>query len=96
MTLLNTQSIQQIDDPKFSVAEQNKKALFSVALSCIIESGELNVYPSKDKALLSDEEKEIELRYKDQHIYAVGHGAAANWKKNSEGKREIFADFMPI
>jgi len=45
--------------------------------------------------LLSDEEKEIELRYKDQHIYAVGHGAAADWKINSEGKNEIFADFMP-
>ncbi len=96
LTLLNAQSIQNIDDPKSFVGEQNIKTLFSVELSCIIESGELNVYPSKDRALLSEEEKEIELRYKDQHVYAVGHGAAANWKKNSEGKREIFADFLPM
>lgn len=95
VTLLNTQQILNTNDPKDFVKEQNEKTLFNVELSCIIESGELNVYPSKDKALLSDEEKEIELRYKDQHVYAVGHGAAANWKENSEGKREVFADFMP-
>ena len=97
ITLLNTQQIPKEiqDDPKRFVEDQNKKALFNVELACIIENGELNTYPSKDKALLSDEEKEIELRYKDQHIYAVGHGAAADWKINSEGKNEIFADFMP-
>ncbi len=96
VTLLNTQQISQEmqDNPKEFVEGQNKNSLFNVELSCIVESGELNVYPSKDKALLSDEEKEIELRYKDQHIYAVGHGAAADWK--SEGKNEIFADFMPM
>jgi len=97
ITLLNTQQITQSmqDEPKLFINGQNEKSLFNLELSCIIESGELNAYPSKDKALLSDEEKEIELRYKDQHIYAVGHGAAADWKANSEGKNEIFADFMP-
>lgn len=97
ITLLNKQQItqQMQDNPKQFVEGQNKKTLFNVEVSCIIESGELNIYPAKDKALLSDEEKEIELRYKDQHIYAVGHGAAADWKINSEGKNEIFADFMP-
>lgn len=100
ITLLNTQKIskeqENTDSAKLLIEEQNSKTLFNVVLSCIIESGELNVYPSKDRTLLSDEEKEIELRYKDQHIYAVGHGAAADWKKNSEGKMEIFADFMPV
>ncbi len=98
ITLLNKQKISQDmqDDPKKFVEGQNKNSIFNVELSCIVESGELSVYPSKDKSLLSDEEKEIELRYKDQHIYAVGHGAAADWKINSEGKNEIFADFMPM
>ena len=96
VTLLNTQQIPNIDDSKSFVNDQNENALFNVELSCIIESGFLNIYPSKDKALLSDEEKEVELRYKDQHVYAVGHGAAANWKENSEEKMEIFADFMPM
>ena len=97
VSLLNIQQISQEiqDNPKEFVEAQNKNSLFNVELSCIIESGKLNIYPSKDKALLSDEEKEIELRYKDQHIYAVGHGAAADWKINTEGKNEIFADFMP-
>ncbi len=96
VSLLNTQQIQADDDAKAFSQEKNAKALFNIALSCIVESGEINVYPSTDKALLSAEEKEIELRYKKQHVYAVGHGAAANWKINDEGKREIFADFLPM
>lgn len=98
ITLINTQQITQetLNDPKEFVKCRNEKSLFNIELSCIVESGELNIYPSKDKALLSDEEKEIELRYNDKNIYAVGHGAAADWKINSEGKNEIFADFMPM
>ncbi len=97
VTLLNTQTLPSLfgENPKFYIAKRNEKTIFNVKLSCIIEKGELNTYPTKDVALLSDEEQEIELRYKDKHVYAVGHGAAADWKKNSENKWEIFADFMP-
>lgn len=96
VTLLNKQKISDTESGRVFINEQNKKSIFEVEFSCIIESGDVGDYPSKHKALLSDEEKEIELRYKDQHTYAVGHGVAANWKINSEGKREIWADFMPV
>jgi len=95
VTLLNIQQLQDMESHKEYVRERNEKTLFNVELSCIIESGELHTYPAKDRSLLSAEEQEIELRYKDQHVYAVGHGTAGNWKKNSENKWEIFADFMP-
>lgn len=75
--------------------EQNENTLFEVKLECIVESGNVNVYPSKNKALLSDEEKEIELRYKDLHTYAVGHGTAVNWGRNKQDKMEIWIDFLP-
>jgi len=75
--------------------EQNRHTLFEVELKCIVEEGNVDVYPSKDKSFLSDEEKEIELRYKDLHIYAVGHGTAVDWKRNREDKMEIWIDFLP-
>ena len=79
---------------EFNLA-QNTNTLFEVEFKCIIESGNIDVYPSKNKSLLSDEEKEIELRYKDLHIYAVGHGTAVNWQKNKQDKMEIWTDFLP-
>ena len=96
VTLLNKQKISGTKSGREFIKDKNEKSIFEVEFSCIIESGYIGDYPSKHKALLSDEEKEIELRYKDQHTYAVGHGVAANWEINSEGKRVIGADFMPM
>ena len=44
---------------------------------------------------MTDEEREIELRYKDLHIYAIGHGTAVNWARNKQNKMEIWTDFIP-
>ncbi|MBF0232533.1 MAG: helicase [Desulfamplus sp.] len=95
LTVSNNQKISNSVDVKKFRKEQNEKTLFEVELICIIESGTIDVYPSKNRALLTDEEKEIELRYKDLHIYAVGHGVAANWTLNKENKMEIWTDFIP-
>lgn len=75
--------------------EQNRHTLFEVEFKCIVEKGSVDVYPSKDKTLLTDEEKEIELRYKDLHIYAVGHGTAVDWARNKHDTMEIWTDFLP-
>lgn len=82
ITISNNQKITSTDDVRRFYQEQNEKTLFEVEFNCIIESGNIDVYPSKNKDLLTDEEKEIELRYKDLHIYAVGHGTAVNWVRN--------------
>ena len=55
------------------------KSLFEAELSCVVESGELAEYPRVDPSLLTEEEQELELQYREQRIHAVGHGAAANW-----------------
>ena len=96
VTMSNTQNITIIEDGKKFNIEQNEKTLFEVEFECIIDRGNIDIYPSKNKELLSDEEKEIELRYKDLHIYAVGHGTAANWKLNKQNNMKIWADFMPM
>ncbi len=95
ITMSNIQKIVNIDDSKKFNIEQNEKTLFEIELKCIVDSGNIDVYPSKDKGLLTDEEKEIELRYKDLHIYAVGHGTGVNWDKNKFKEMEIRADFIP-
>ncbi len=95
ITMSNNQKIDVTQNRKKYNLEQNEKTLFEVEFKCIVESGNVDVYPSKDKALLSDEEKEIELRYKDLHIYAVGHGTAVNWQRNRHYEMEIWTDFLP-
>ena len=81
--------------PILRTIEQAKSSLFEVECKCIIEKGKVENYPSIDRDLLSDEEKEIELRYIDNLVLAIGHGVGTNWKKNTQGKMEIWADFMP-
>jgi len=95
ITMSNNQKLTETQDKKKDNIQQNEKVLFEVEFKCIVETGDIDVYPSKDKSLLSDEEKEIELRYKDLHIYAVGHGTAVDWKRNKQGKMELWTDFLP-
>ena len=95
ISMSNNQAIDREAREKNFVYNQNKKTLFEVEMRCIVESGILGVYPSKNKALLTEEEREIELRYKDLHIYAVGHGTAVDWALNKNGEMEIWIDFIP-
>jgi len=95
ITMSNNTKIDATKSRKVFNREQNENTLFEVEFKCIVEKGNIDVYPSKNKALLSEEEKEIELRYKDLHIYAVGHGTAVNWIKNKHEKMEIWTDFLP-
>lgn len=96
ISLSNCQNLDEVtNDPRKFHQETNEKALFEVVLQCIVESGVVGNYPSINKALLSAEEKEIELRYKDVQTYAVGHGTGVDWKETKQGQLKIFADFMP-
>jgi len=95
ITISNRKNIDSTLSGKKYITAQNEKTLFEVELKCIIEEGDIDIYPSKDKSLMSDEEKEIELRYKDLHIYAVGHGTAVDWGKDKRRKMELWIDFLP-
>jgi len=96
LTLSNQQRISDSDiDGKGFIKQRNEKTLFEVEFKCIVESGEVADYPATEKSLLDAEEREIQLRYQELKAYAVGHGVAASWKINSQGDREIWADFMP-
>jgi len=75
--------------------ERSEKTLFEASLRCVIDAGEVGAYPRVDRSLLDEEEQEIELQYAHQHVYAVGHGCAAEWRIVKGEVTEIYADTMP-
>ena len=77
-------------------ADRAERSLFEARLECEVESGELAEYPRVDPALLTDEEQEIELRYRGRRIHAVGHGAAADWSLEPNRPPRIWSDHMPV
>ena len=81
--------------PNMRTRDRVSKSLFEARLECIIESGDLVEYPRVEPSLLTEEEQELELQYRDKRIYAVGHGAAANWDANSSRRPRIWSEFMP-
>ncbi len=76
-------------------ADRAAQRLFEARLECMVEAGELAEYPRVDLTLLTDEEQEIELRYRDVHIYAIGHGAAADWSLEADRPPRIWSESMP-
>ncbi len=76
-------------------SDRAERRLFEARLECELEAGELAEYPRVDPTLLTDEEQEIELRYRDTHIYAIGHGAAADWALEAGRPPRIWSECMP-
>ena len=75
--------------------DRTSKSLFEARLACVLESGEIVEYPRVDPSLLTEDDQELELQYQGQHIYALGHGAAANWDVQPGRHALIRAEFMP-
>ena len=75
--------------------ERIEKSLFEARVECVVEAGELAEYPRVDPGLLTEEEQELELQYKDRCIYAVGHGAAVDWEAQPHRLPRIWSEFMP-
>lgn len=98
VSLSNTQQVgglREKGDAKADLQEQNERALLEVELECFVHQGAVGPYPRADFHLLSDEEQELELRYRDQIIYAIGHGAAVDWTLDGDRVVSIRSDFLP-
>ena len=97
VTLCNRSELDPDAPPRARTLDRVGKALFEAQLECVVEKGELVEYPRVDPSLLGEEERELELQYREQRIYAVGHGAAADWDAGPEpcARARIRCDFMP-
>lgn len=95
ITLTNSQLLSTKKTEIERLNEENARSLFQIEFKCIVESGLVEKYPSQERSLLTPEEQELELRYKDSLIYGVGHGVAVNWGRNNQNKMELWSDFLP-
>ena len=95
VSLFNKHELNTKGKPKELTQERTRQSLFEVNLRCSLEAGEIGTYPRVDKSLLSEEDQELELQYKHRHIYAIGHGAAVDWRVEQDHVKEIWTEFMP-
>ena len=94
VTLVNRGEIANVASRQRQVERVNK-SLFEAQIECAVEGGQLVEYPRVDPSLLTEEEQELELQYRDRRIYAVGHGAAVDWDIPAEGVPRIRSEFIP-
>ena len=95
VTLCNRKELAPNAPPHQRTQDRVGKSLFEARLECVVEGGELVEYPRVDPSLLTDEEQELELQYREQRIYAVGHGAAVDWEVEPGRAARVRSDFMP-
>ena len=95
VTMVNRGELARNAAPRQKVIERVDKSLFEARLECAVEGGQLVEYPRVDPSLLTQEEQELELQYRDRRIYAVGHGAAVDWEVPAEGVPRIRSEFIP-
>jgi len=55
ITMSNSAKIDASNNGRVFNLEQNSNTLFEVEFKCIVESGDIDLYPSKNKALLSED-----------------------------------------
>ena len=96
ISLCNAQELADSTTGRDYVYERAEKTLFEAGLRCVIDAGDVGVYPRVDRSLLDQEEQEIELQYAHRHIYAIGHGCAANWGVKDGKVVELRSETMPV
>jgi hypothetical protein len=95
ISLCNAQELADSTTGRDYVYERAEKTLFEASLRCVIDAGDVGAYPRVDRSLLDQEEQEIELQYAHRHIYAIGHGCAADWKMKDGKVVELRCETMP-
>ncbi len=95
VTLFNRQRLDRDDPLRPRAQDLAERSLFEARLECVVEAGELVEYPRVDPSLLTEEEQELELQYADRRIYAVGHGAAVDWRLEPGRCARLRSEFMP-
>lgn len=83
-----------------SVLNSNKQQLilFQAKMSIITPDEYcFSVYPKQYemKKIFSDEEASTELLYRNEGVYAFGHGCAADWEQSSRKVQRLSTTFMP-
>ena len=97
LSLANCQRLPPIDpnNPREGIEKREELCLFESALECRVSSGHVGDYPRAAMDLLSDEDQELAIQYRNKRVLAVGHGAGADWVTDPKGITTLRTDFMP-
>ena len=95
VTLYNRQTWNRSKDRRKQIIDRVEKSVFESRLVCSVVHGEVVDYPRVDPKVLTDEERELELQYRGRRIFAVGHGAAVNWRVRTGEPSRVWSDFLP-
>ena len=95
VTLFNRNKLDPEASGRQKTRERVKQSLFETRVECVIETGRPVEYPRVDPSLLTEEERELEIQYRECRIYAVGHGAAVDWTDGPDGRMRFETEFMP-
>ena len=94
VTFYNRQEMDPADFGPRQSQSLSEKSLFEARLECEIAAGTLSEYPRVDPSLLTEEEQELELQYRDRKIFAVGHGSGVDWEI-ADGSTRIWTEYLP-
>ena len=84
----------------------NKRKGYATGENCVFQP-ELKIDTSDNKFefveyagtadfnILDEEEKSLELQYRNKYVYGTGLGTAVNWSINEKGEGSIINDFFP-
>jgi len=82
-----------------SELKNNAKCIFQSQFSAKISSDKTlwNIYPYPSRESLDEEERSLELLYRNFPTFCVGHGCAGDWDKNIENTRSttVYAKALP-
>ncbi|MYA37074.1 MAG: helicase [Gammaproteobacteria bacterium] len=96
VSLCNVQEVAGDQSGREFVFERAMKTLFEAGIHCVIDAGEIGVYPRVDRSLLDPEEQEVEIQYARRDIFAIGHGCAVDWEVKDGKVLKLLSETMPV
>jgi hypothetical protein len=70
--------------------------LFQIELRCSLPGADIKSYPPARQTHTDEEAEELELLYRDVPVFAIGHGAAADWDLSSAPPAWVGTSFLPM
>ena len=81
--------------PRQDEFDPDAECLYQVRIVCSPNDGSIAPYEDQINYFKSDEEHELDFRYRNEKTYAVGHGCAAHWKFENDVVQTVFSTSIP-
>lgn len=94
LVTVGIENLREFDEAELPINTED--CLFQVSLECEVIQGELLPYRSVDSINMTAEERELSLRYRENRVYGVGHGASVRWSRAAGEESRISLDFLPV